>query len=527
MKRTKRSLIMTWLTCSSLVLSLCCGILVMDKASAKGDRRNRKAIKHSKVANDLRDRSRREPGADALKVILQLNDKPSGNLRALLRSNGVKIRKQFTNFNTLALELPASVVESLSSFPEVEFVSVDSEVRSLGGHVANTSGADNVRTLAPTGSLDGDGVGIAIVDSGIYGGHVAFLKAGTSQSRIVKSLDFTGEGRTDDPYGHGTHVASAAAGNGNVASGKYIGIAPNANIINLRVLNSQGVGSVSGLLSALDWLMTNRLTYNVRVVNMSLGMAAISSYKDDPICQASRRLVDAGVVVFAAAGNNGKNSAGQKTYGHIHSPGIDPSVITVGAVDTKGSDGRSDDGIATYSSRGPTRSGWTDNIGVKHYDNLIKPDLAAPGNKLVFAKSPNNQLAQDDPSLNVPVSSNASRAQMKLSGTSMATPLAAGTAALMIQANTKLTPNMVKMILMYTAQQMPNFNMLEQGAGELNVDGAVRLAKIMRTDALSAVLGFSLLNNQRTKPSIYYSELHLHVVTRSDHGQHFWQRVLT
>ena len=356
MKRTKRSLALTWLACASLVLSLCCGILVMDKASAKDDRRNRGERRHRKVANDLRERSRREPGANDLKVILQLNDRPSTELRALLRSNGVKIRKQFINFNTLALELPASVVESLASFPEVEFVSVDSEVRSLGGHVARTSGTDNVRSLGTSGPLDGAGVGIAIVDSGIYSGHVSFLEAGTSQSRIVKSVDFTGEGRTDDPYGHGTHVASAAAGNGMVSHGKYVGIAPKANIINLRVLNSQGVGSVSGLLSALDWLMTNRLTYNIRVVNMSLGMPAINSYKDDPICQASRRLVDAGVVVFAAAGNNGKNGAGEKTYGHIHSPGIDPSVITVGAVDTKGTNGRGDDGVATYSSRGPTRS---------------------------------------------------------------------------------------------------------------------------------------------------------------------------
>jgi subtilisin family serine protease len=145
----------------------------------------------------------------------------------------VRIKKQYTNFNTIAVQLPASVIESLNSFPEVEFVSGDDEVRSLGGHVASTSGADDVRSLGTNGPLDGNGVGIAIVDSGIYQDHVAFLKVGTTQSRIVMSVDFTGEGRTDDPYGHGTHVASAAAGNGLVANGRYIGIAPKANIINL------------------------------------------------------------------------------------------------------------------------------------------------------------------------------------------------------------------------------------------------------------------------------------------------------
>jgi serine protease AprX len=229
----------------------------MDKASAKSEGRNRSARGHRKVAQDLKEHSRRAPQQEVQKVILQLNDRISPELRALLRSTGVNVRKQFFNFNTLAVELPAYVVDSLESFPEVEFVSVDSEVRSFGGHVASTSGADNVRSLGTNGPLDGAGIGIAIVDSGIYSAHVAFLEAGTSRSRIIKSIDFTGEGRTDDPYGHGTHVASAAAGNGLVSHGKYIGIAPKANIINLRVLNSQGVGSVSGLLGALDWLMTN------------------------------------------------------------------------------------------------------------------------------------------------------------------------------------------------------------------------------------------------------------------------------
>src|SRR5262249_30040134 len=153
--------------------------------------------------------------------------------------------------------------------------------------------------------------------------------------------------------GHGTHVAAAAAGNGVVASGQYIGIAPRAKILNLRVLNSKGTGSVSSVLGALNWLLTNASAYNVRVVNMSIGMPAINSYKYDPLCVAVRALVDRGIVVVAAAGNNGKNSAGQKVYGQIHSPGNEPSAITVGAVDTRGTDQRGDDTIATYSSRGP------------------------------------------------------------------------------------------------------------------------------------------------------------------------------
>ncbi len=319
------------------------------------------------MASDLRQQMRAsKSGQDTLEVILQLDYKVSAPLYAFLTGNGVKIKKQFAHFNSFAIELPANVIDSLSLFPEVKFVSIDSEVRSLGGHIAHTTGADNARSMGADGCLDGNGIGIAIVDSGIYSAHTAFRDAQTGKSRIVFSRDFTGEGKTEDLYGHGTHVAAAAAGNGLVANGKYIGIAPKANLINLRVLNSQGIGSVSNLLAALNWLMDNGAAYNVRVVNMSLGLPAVNSYKNDPLCAAVRKLVDKGIVVVAAAGNNGKNSQGQKIYGQIHSPGNEPSVITVGAVDTHGTDNRADDSITTYSSRGPTRSYWTDVAGVKH-----------------------------------------------------------------------------------------------------------------------------------------------------------------
>ena len=158
-------------------------------------------------------------------------------------------------------------------------------------------------------TLDGSGsVRIAILDSGIDITHKSFA---SQSGKVIFSKDFTGENRTDDPYGHGTHVAAVAAGAGTATNGKYEGIASAANLVNLRVINSQGIGTVSGVLKALDWVMANRQAYNIRVVNMSLGTPAISSYKNDPICQAVRKLVNAGVVVVAAAGNNGKTSAGK------------------------------------------------------------------------------------------------------------------------------------------------------------------------------------------------------------------------
>ena len=441
-----------------------------------------------------------ESAGRRVRVIVQ----ESAGLDSLLASalgREAKVRGRFDTLSARVVELPARLVERLSELKGVRFISLDRETKGFG-HVSRTTGADDVRESAGTNvtGLDGTGIGIAVLDSGIDAGHTAFLDK-SNGVRVVYSKDFTGEGRTDDPYGHGTHVAGIVAGNGRISRAEYVGLAPNANLVNLRVLNSKGVGRVSYILSALEWVYQNRALYNIRVVNLSLGTPAVESYKDDPICKAVRKLVDAGVVVVAAAGNNGKDAAGQKLYGAIHSPGSEPSAVTVGAANTFGTDGRSDDGVASYSSRGPTRGGWTDLLGVRHHDNLLKPDLVAPGNKIIDAAAEDNYLITTHPELDAGVSGSDKRRMMYLNGTSMATPAVAGAAALMLQANPTLTPNLVKTILMYTAQQLQGANLLEQGAGELNVEGAVRLARLVRRDLSPLTpLGAPLLNAAAPAP---------------------------
>ena len=273
--RTKRFLVLALLASLTLGPNLLGGNLWATVRANDKPRAN-KDVQPNKVASDLADSLKKKSSDSLVKVILQLNQKPSGQLNSLLASNGVKIRRHFDNLNSFALELPGNVVNALSNFPEVAFISLDSQVMTLG-HIAHTSGTDNVRTMASDGGLDGSGIGIAIVDSGIYSGHTSFVDAQTGLSRIVVNLDFTGEGRTDDPYGHGTHVAAAAAGSGIVAKGEYIGIAPRAKLLNLRVLNSTGTGSVSNVLAAFNWLMANSSIYNVRVVNLSIGVPAITT----------------------------------------------------------------------------------------------------------------------------------------------------------------------------------------------------------------------------------------------------------
>src|SRR6185369_7343980 len=159
--------------------------------------------------------------------------------------------------NTLVVSLPVHEIEKVAEFSEVSFVSPERTVK-VDGHVSQTTGAayrrDQVSSTGTPYTLDGSGVGIAIFDSGIFAAHKS-LQNSSGYTRVVYSRDFTGEGRTDDPYGHGTHVASIVAGNGRISNAAYIGVAPNANVINLRVLGAQGTGRVSNILSALEWVL--------------------------------------------------------------------------------------------------------------------------------------------------------------------------------------------------------------------------------------------------------------------------------
>lgn len=457
-----------------------------DQLSADGNAENiEEQFVGDKLSPDLRELTQ-TAGSEAkrVRVIIQTGDAERGELRALLGKYGVRVNQEMSQLNAFDVTLPVRALEAVADSNLTKHLSLDREVKSFG-HVEAAAGAAAVRLQVGSSGLDGTGISIAVLDSSIFDGHHAFLGK-DGNKRIKVNVDFTKKGMdTSDPYGHGTHVAALAAGSaGKPDSGlrDYKGIAPNANLINLRVLDEQGVGRSSGLLNALNWVLANRVAHNIKIVNLSLGAPAVESYKNDPLCRAVRRLTDAGVVVVAASGNNGKNEAGQKLYGLIHAPGNEPSALTVGATNTLGTDARDDDMIATYSSRGPTRSYWTGMEGIKHYDNLMKPDLVAPGNKLIAAEAKDNYLVENFPNMAANDTGNKDTELMSMSGSSMATPIVSGAAALMLQANPKLTPNMVKMILMYTAQQLKGFNSLEQGAGQVNIEGAVRLAKLVRTD---------------------------------------------
>ena len=463
------------------------------------------------VSPDLREMMANDPtGKKRVDLIIQSKDADSEVLREIMARNRARRTNRIGQSEMLTVNLPLSAVDVLANSGTINYMSPDRELVSTG-HIENVTGAAAIR-LQPAYNgraaytLDGAGIGIAILDSGVAVNHKSFTE-GSTASRVVYSQNFTTAPTVGDLYGHGTHVASIAAGSSSRDSSAYRGIAPKANIYNLKVLEDNGTGKTANLLNALSWLLNNAERNNIKIVNMSLGGLAIDSYTNDPLCVKVRALAAKGILVVAAAGNEGKNATtGQKLYGHIHSPANDPTVLTVGAVNTFGTDSRSDDSVATYSSHGPTRSYYTRN-GVKIHDNIIKPDLVAPGNKVVSAKSDfTSMLPAMYPSLSTPTLNGADQTNlmMYLSGTSMAAPAVSGAAALLLQVNPKLTPSMIKMILQYTAQPINGANMYEQGAGQMNIEGAVRLARVYRSDldfSLSATSGMSLLASGATFPT--------------------------
>ena len=241
--------------------------------------------------------------------------------------------------------------------------------------------------------------------------------------------------------------------------------------MSLKVLDANGNGTISNIITALEWVLANHEAYNIRVVNLSVGAAVNESYWTDPLTLAVKRVVDAGVVVVAASGNFGKNSVGLPQYGGISAPANAPWVITVGASTTNGTPDRTDDAVATFSSRGPTYLDWT-----------AKPDLIAPGTGTVSIAAAGSTMDSTKSEFLLAGSiATASLPYLSLSGTSMAAPVVSGTVALMLQADPNLTPNAVKAILQYTAQEYPGHDGLTQGAGFLNAVGALRLARFFAT----------------------------------------------
>jgi serine protease AprX len=297
--------------------------------------------------------------------------------------------------------------------------------------------------------LDGSNVTVAVVDSGISP-HSDLQLSGGGSSRVIASTSLVANTTPADGYGHGTHVAGIITGNGNSSGGKRVGIAPNVNLVNVKVSSDYGLSRGSDLVAGLQWVYDNRTTYNIKVVNISMNSSVPESYQTSPIDAAVEILWFNGIVVVVSAGNSGRGS--------LNPPANDPFVITVGAMDDMGTISTIDDGVATFSSYATTEDGF------------VKPDLVAPGRNIIsLLASTNASLYLRYPTFRVDDS------HFRMSGTSMSAPVVSGAVALMLQDEPTLNPDQVKYRLLATANKTwPGYNAATAGAGYLDIYAAVK-----------------------------------------------------
>ncbi len=346
-----------------------------------------------------------------------------------------------------------------------------------------TIGLGDVASPA-AGGPTGSGVTVAVLDSGVS------VNTDLAASRVIGWKDFVNNQPTPyDDAGHGTFVAGLIAGDGTAslpledggyATTQFRGVAPGADIVGVKVLDQTGQGRASALIAGIAWTIAHKNEFGIRVMNISIGGNPVASVTRDPIAMAVEAAWRSGVTVVCAAGNEGDFGPGG-----VLSPGNDPFVITVGATDTNKTPITADDRVAPYSSVGPTL-----------FDEIAKPDLVAPGRKLVSLRSAGSYIDVTFPDNVIPLASFAPKAPdgsesgyLELSGTSTSTPIVAGAAALMIGNDPSLTPDDVKVRLMGTADPVAEANPNNQGAGTLDVDEALASTSHANGWALSASLG--------------------------------------
>src|SRR5438105_4705734 len=347
------------------------------------------------VARQAKDRARLVVHGDA------------ATIDALAARHHVQVLRRLEHGAVLAAD--AAEIASLAADAGVDHLSSDVPVRTWMSVSNLSTAADQTRAgvagllgIGAVAGVTGQGVGVAVLDSGIST-HPALSK------KVVANVSLVGgDPGVADVYGHGTHIAGIIAGQASAAA--YVtklytgGIAPGANLINVRVLGADGTGLTSDVIAGIEWTIANKAKYNIRVMNLSLGHPVNEPAATDPLCEAVADAVNAGIVVVVAAGNSGKSADGHMVLGSITSPGNAPLALTVGALNTFGTVKRSDDEVTTYSSRGPTR-----------FDLIVKPDVAAPGNKIVSLQANGSYLSTLYPSL--PTAGQGSYAYMPRSGT--------------------------------------------------------------------------------------------------------------
>jgi Subtilase family len=383
----------------------------------------------------------------------------------LVQDLGGVVRRHISLIHGFVAEVSADAVRILEAAPGVFSVTPDSSIHflSLVDGMDPTKYAGSWSRVAHNSHLidmwkhgyTGKGIDVALIDSG-----VAPVPGITTQVINGPDLSFESQASnlTDiDTYGHGTHMAGLIAGRDSwIPPGQededvdkaFVGAAPGARIVSIKVASSDGATDISQVLAAIDWVVQNRNAngLNIRVLNLSFGTDGTQDYRLDPLTYAVENAWLHGVVVVVAAGNSGFGTM------QLNDPAYDPYVIAVGADDTKGTDDPKDDVIPSWQTRGNA---------TRH------PDLVAPGKSIISLRDPGGYVDQKFPTAKVGYTR-----FLKGGGSSQATAIVSGAVATLLQEHPALTPDQVKALLMRTANHLPNADSVAQGAGLMNMHAA-------------------------------------------------------
>jgi serine protease AprX len=378
-----------------------------------------------------------ESPAKRVEVIVQMKrDKRMADGKKKAKDLDGRITANAPLINGFAATMPAGKAAKLARRSDVHAVTLNSKVRTAGVNSSRivptypwSSQVPQVWNYSDL-NVTGKGVGVAVIDSGVAGDHPDFV-AGNG-SRVVASVVINpGASTARDTVGHGTHVAGILAGNGNdrsaldVLRGQYIGVAPDASIVSVKVADDAGEATILDVIHGLQFAVDHQAALNLRVVNLSLTSTAASNPATDPLDAAVESAWIKGLVVVTAAGNRG-TEPGAVDY----APANDPYAITVGALDDGGTTIWGDETVAPWSSQGTTATG------------VRKPEVYAAGSRITGPLAGNSAFGSLCPTCIV------SGMYIRASGTSMAAPVVSGIVALMLEKNPALTPNQVKGILL-------------------------------------------------------------------------------
>jgi len=404
------------------------------------------------------------------------------NLVTDIAEVGGSILQSLSAANAVEATLTASEVALLQAIPSITVtpnlaISLASATTTLTSSPAEVFAEQSGATKLWAAGDTGTGVNVAVLDTGI----TALPDFG---NRLLPGVDLSGGGNpTDDAYGHGTFVAGLIAGDGSSSDGQYTGEAPSAGLVPVKVAGASGNTDLATVIAGIGWVISHRVSDNIRVLNLSLGYQPIESTLVDPLDQAVQLAWNDGIVVVVAAGNDGPFN------GTILSPGDDPSVITVGALDDHGSATGSGNTMATFSSVGPTEpDGW------------FKPDLVASGQSVISLRDPGSTVDVANPSARI------GSANFVGSGTSFSTAIVSGAAALVLADHPGDSPNEVKAALLGTTNPGPVGNPFVDGHGALDVAAAagstdLNLSQTSGAAPVANAVGSLLSTLGVTKPS--------------------------